>query len=678
LSLRQYLITFGAFAILAFGVLSLLHSDLRPLPVYDSQKSVPGAEIPEFNRGETLVMDFAAPQAGINCVDLRDALFQSGQEVRVDLYPVRLKPEQPGGEVLRFDTLKGESRSDFAPGNTAGEPMRLELQWLRDPGPAPISMIRFRAGNTPVNVPVPGGVLVFQPGERDATAEFEFPAPEANLSAIDLTGMVTASTTRLRMVVTNLETDDDLFRQGIAMDDQVREFRRIKNAKGDRIQVTFKWKTIRPPKLRVAEGVPTIPLEVTANGQPVALRPFVMLGYTWPTWNLHLLWIPALILAGLAFRFPKLMPAGFIGLGLSAAATSVLTWQQLYGTHSAHFDPDEFAKVGGLMANYVRGQDHGEAWAFMRIWRYLWLPFVPMCLAVLNLLGLKISFGYLLVTSLPCFGAMLFFHAILRQSFKLEARWAFLGVLLFICHHFMLRSFSKPSTDAMGLLFMMGTFYLILRRLEHREVWSDFAIGGLLLLLLFTRPTGTLFAPFACGMAVLADWRRQGRIDLPGMFPVALRMALVPAALFVTTFLLLGWGDSLRQASESYTRSFATPRLFFIKMSSCLQWLPLLWIAVWPRMRKDPMIWFLGLWMLYYFFILVLVRPAYVTRIFLPIHFVALIPAVLGLRELWNKGGSWRGSVVGLAAVFVATNLGIVIYQSGGLFPPPPSIVEWL
>lgn len=650
---------FLTFAVLAIPLTALLHLDLRPRPIYPLLEPVPGSADPAFASGEPVQFELEAPDANITGFYLPNLIWRDSQEVSFSIENLT------SGKPISQQLLTVANRQPrFVGANAEGDRIRVAMRWIPDEPPVLKPTIRVAAGGESITVDQPLSGL-----ERGVAAKFEFEAPAAGLTEFEMEDLLADPHSEVAIEIRNL-TSGDLIKKFSAKDGQ-KAFRELKsaNAKGDRIEVELLWRTLPAPALLASSIEPTTPFA----GFPALFK----IEYAWPTLWLHLLWIPAGALSCAAFRRHTLIPIALIGLGLAATVSSHLGWQQLYGFSDSHFDPDRFGDFARRLAEWVQNPASRELnELFLSGWRYSWLPLTPLLIAAQQLLGISGPLAYVNVVTLASFGSALLVRAILRRSFGLSEASAFAGVILFLTHHFFLKSFAKPSTDPLGLTLVLASLFLVAERLRHpasrrAAIWLVVVV----FLHFFARPPGFVFAAITVAAAILADWLRERKFNPLQITLTGVKSGLAPLAAVAGLFVVFGWFDNFDTAfhsAEDFHHGATLDRFAFTTLS-LLQLLPILWLFAGRQRLRQPAAWLLLGWAGIYLGLIVFIKAAFVSRMFLPMLMTPVIFAALGLDRFRPKPIGWA-----LLAVSAGVNVGVVVYMS--LLPanPPAGLAPWI
>jgi hypothetical protein len=653
---KSYTQAFLAFAVLAFGLTALMQLDFRPRPIYGKLSPTGQPVSEEFRQGEAVEFSFRAPGDDLNGFYFPDLVWNEKHavEIQVENLTARRAIAQ---QLLTFESPQPQ----FDGANAVGDRIRVQLRWKRDAEPVLAPEITMRDGGGATHT-------IAQPLtslERDVPVNFEFEAPAADLTEFEIEGLLTDLEARVQIEIENLTTGVFLKKFTADKGQPAKRSFKPKNAAGDRIKISFKWQKHPAPAL-LGSALEPQP-ETEFEGVPAAF----LTSYDSWSHRLNWLWAPAGLLALLALRNGRLSSIALVAAGLAALATSVLSWQQAYGVLGSHMDPDRFGEFGTMLADWVR--DPGSrplTELFLSEWRYSWLPLTPILTATLQLLGASPLFSAVIVAALASFGSVLLVHSLLRRSFGLSDVSAFAGALLFLTHHFFLKSFAKPSTDPVGLLLVLASIVLLADRIRRPATrGKTIGLAVIIFLHFLARPLGAAFAAATAGVAILADWLRTKKFDFVSSCWTGVLTGIVPLAIVSAIFYTFGWLDNFSTALHS-SKEFhhaSTSRAFGEMTISMLQLLPIFWLFAGRARLRKPDSWLLIGWVGFYLFLIVFIKAGFIARLFLPMLMTPVIFAALGLDRLKLAG---RVIVVLIAAL----NVAIVIYHSSLLTTPP----QWL
>ena len=633
-----------SFAVLAIVLAALMYQDLRPRPIFPVIRPTGEPVSEAFLLGESVRFEFDAPGRNLSGFYFPDLVWNERHQVEIGVENLT------SGKTVAQQLLTIESpQPNFIAANAAGDRLRVELRWKLDAPPVLEPTFRTHSGSNLFEIERPETPTL----ERGKPVSFSFVAPSANLDAFALPGLLDDPATRVKIEIVNLTTGATLKRFTASDGAAAQRSFKPANAKGDQIQVTLEWQKSPPPALLSS----VIPARITIDG----IQPTVRANYTSPMRWLHLLWIPAGLLAVAAFRNRRFVPLALTGLGVAATATSILSWQQTYSLVDNHFDPDRFSEFGQMLAEWVRNPESRELTElFLSGWRYSWLPLTPMLTGFQQLLGVPAALASVIVSALASFGSVLLLHALLRRAFGLSELSAFAGAVLFLTHHFVLMSFAKPSTDPVGLTLVIASLFLVAERLRKPANLSQIIwLAVIVFLHFFARPPGFLFAAFTVGCAILADWLRLRRLDLLGGLRTGAVIGVAPVLVVLGCFVAFGWFDNFDAAlhSSNHFHHQSTLGKFGETGLSMIQLLPILWLFAGRDRLRKPEAWLLLAWAGFYLALIVYIQAAYISRLFLPMLAPSIVFAVLGLDRLRITG--W---IIFVLTVFL--NIAVIVHYS--------------
>ena len=692
-----YWIAFLSFTVLLVVVVAAMAPDFRPAPLYQrlTSESEPPPP-PGFHEGKTLMLDFEAPADDVNHLHWHSMIYHELHEMEFKVSNLT------SGKVLAQRVINDEKLWGWRGDNEAGDRLRIELRWIRDTAPNfPERIVLADKKNpdkTRISVALQGWPEKWQPDEVFAV---RLEAPGADFSSVDLKGITDDPKTRVRVELFNVTRNKMLKKYTItgASDESGPRTFTGGNSKGDQLELRLRWQRVPPPGLHSSGSAPRVSMSVVADGEPTDYYPLLGLEYEWPTRRLLWLWIPVLLFCGVmmvrlrradSVAVSKTVMVVLVVVSLMAAVGSCLSWQQAVSTETSHMDPDGFGRYGSQMAEWVTTNDAGrreELRSTMDVWRYSWLPLTPLCVAVLLLCGVPFHPAFVVISAIASFATVLLFFRLLRKNIGLGVLASLAGSLLFLCHHFFLKSFAKPSTDPVGLLLVMAALCLVADRLvecNFDEVASKLkrtvGLAAVVFLLVIARPPGFLMAAFFVASALLADaWSRR-KFQFGCAIPEGARLGLIPALLVGGLFVGFDWWDNFQAALHSSTsfHHVSTARRFGMMAVSMLQLLPLLWIGLRRSDWRRPEIWLLILWALFYLAMIIGVKAGFVTRMFLPMLPVPLALTATGLDRLCCRGG-WRKCLAVTAAVItILVNVGVEVYHTVLPSIPPAAVAEWI
>lgn len=439
------------------------------------------------------------------------------------------------------------------------------------------------------------------------------------------------------------------------------------------------------PSVLWAREPPRIPLDVRYAGKPLdavsvlpPTGPLFLLEYVWPTRWLLALWCLVIAFAPLLRRAdPRLGSAWLAGLALVATLTSAFLWQRDYTRRAAHVDADRYTESAERMAEYIVDPvARGQLSEWFREYPHASTQAVPALLVPLIVIGWPASFTYALASALATWLAWLSFRRIAVVHFGITDSHALLMTAAFACHPLMLRSVARPVTDSIGLLLVLLTLGLLLRRMRSLERRDELLLSVLVLLHPLVRPQGFGYWPFIALALVWADCIREG--GWPGLARVAirgLRVFAVPLVVLAVSYGWFGWSHNveLMLAKARRFRIDSTPGDFVASLLGVVQALPLLGLLARrpgsPRLRSDSRIQLVVAWALYAVVLLIAVRAPFWLR-----HFLPVLPVAFWLAGRWltDLRGAREVLAIGLVTGLACANVAITLWQIFRLESLPP------
>jgi hypothetical protein len=433
------------------------------------------------------------------------------------------------------------------------------------------------------------------------------------------------------------------------------------------------------PNLFWAEGAPGYGAEVSVGGTALErvealpnTGPLMLVQYPWPTRSLLWLW-PLLILPfAWAWRDPRSAVSFLALLALLGALTSVLLWQRDYSRLAAHIDADLYATNATTMARYILDpKQRAEIREWYRNYPHASTSLAPALLVLPTVLGVRVIVSYLELSALAGFLSLLVLYRILRVELLFEHRIALVATAVFGCHLLMLRSFARPVTDVFGLLLVLLTLWLLIRRLQGDDRREEVALSALLFCHPLARPQGFAYWPFIALAVLACDWWRAGRRpEWRVAIAAQLRIFLPPLLLLAGLYLAFDWFHNveLMLAKAKRFRINSTPMMFAESLVGIAQLLPLLWLAARARLRSPAFLLWLA-WLGFNLALITAVRAPFWMRHFLPVLPVLFVLTAAGLEGV-REGR--RNAAFALLALLVVYNVSLTVYQiyhSGPLSP---------
>lgn len=439
------------------------------------------------------------------------------------------------------------------------------------------------------------------------------------------------------------------------------------------------------PRLVWAEGVPGFGAEVRVGGLALDrveglpnTGPVMLVQYPWPTRSLLWIW-PLLVLPfAWAWREPRSTVSFFALLALLAALTSVLLWQRDYSLRAAHIDADLYATNASTLARYVtRPEQRAEIREWYRGYPHASTSLAPALLVLPTILGVPVIVSYLELSALAGFLSLLVLYRMLRVELLFEHRIALLAATAFGCHLLLLRSFARPVTDVFGLLLVLLTLWLLIRRLAEDDRAGEIALSLLVLCHPLARPQGFAYWPFIALAVLACDWSRAGRRpEWRVAIAAQLRIFLPPLLLLAGLYLRFDWFHNveLMLAKAKRFRINSTPRMFAESLIGIAQLLPLFWLAAKARLRTPAFLLLLG-WLAFNLALISVVRAPFWMR-----HFLPVLPVLFALTAAGLEGvrGARRNAALALLAFLVFYNVSLTVYQIHHSAPLSPMLERFI
>jgi hypothetical protein len=547
------------------------------------------------------------------------------------------------------------------------------LSWLRlDLRPAPLYRTQSPHERTPF-------VLVSRGSPVELTMELPRPAESLSIPVWLGEGRLP-----LLISVRAAASGEELVRQRVSESGSTRVDLPARAASVRALRIRFSsaaQRAEKAPRLVWAESAPGFGAEVSVGGIAIdrveALPntgPLMLVQYPWPTRSLLWLWPLLIAPFAWAWREPRGTTSFFALLALVAAATSVLLWQRDYSRRAAHIDADQYARNASTMARYIdEPEERAEIREWYRHYPHATTSLAPALLALPTLLGAPVIVSYLELSALAGFLSLLVLHLILRVEMEFEERIALLATTVFGCHLLMLRSFARPVTDVFGLLLVLLTLWLLVRRLRRDDRVEEIALSVLLFCHPLARPQGFGYWPFVA-LAVLACdwWRSERRPEWRAVVAAQLRIFLPPLFLLAGLYIYFDWFHNveLMVAKARRFRIGSTPRMFAESLIGIVQLLPLVWVAARARLRSPDFVLWLT-WLGFNLAMIAVVRAPFWMRHFLPVLPVFFVLTAAGLERM--RGGR-RNAALALLALLVVYNVSMTVYQIHESGPLPPAL----
>jgi hypothetical protein len=324
------------------------------------------------------------------------------------------------------------------------------------------------------------------------------------------------------------------------------------------------------------------------------------------------------------------------------------------------------------MARYIgEPEQRAEIREWYRDYPHATTSLAPALLALPTALGVPVILSYLELSALAGFLSLLVLYRILRVELEFADRIALLATTAFGCHLLMLRSFARPVTDVFGLLLVLLTLWLLLRRLRGDARAEEIALSALLFCHPLARPQGFGYWPFVALAVLACDWWRAGRRpNWSAAIAAQLRIFLPPLLILAGLYLYFDWFHNveLMLAKAKRFQIISTPRMFAESLIGIAQLLPLLWLAASARLRSPAFLLWLA-WLGFNLAMIAAVRAPFWMRHFLPVLPVFFVLTAAGFEGV--RGGR-RNAALALLALLVVYNVSLTvyqIYQSGPLSP---------
>ena len=439
------------------------------------------------------------------------------------------------------------------------------------------------------------------------------------------------------------------------------------------------------PRILWAKDPPLVSMQTWYGGVPIrqievlpSTGPLVMAEYPWPSRMLLAIWLVVGVISVVAWRKGGAWrPALLIAVALAVTVSSALLWQRDYTRRAPHLDADDYVQSAEQMALFVEQPSQRSSVAsWFGTYPHATTQLAPALLLPGLLVGLPATYAYMLLSALACWLALLAFQRAAVECLGLSVPLSWGLAVAFTCHPVVLRTFARPITDGVGLLLVVWTLWLLLRRFQRPGPWDEMLLALLVLAHPLARPQGFAYWPFIAVSLLIADRVRLG--DWP---PVARMFTAVVRVFFAPTLILIGlywqfdwWHNvDLMLAKARRFRLDSTLRDFVDSGMGVLLFLPLLWLV--PRSRSvrpshgDPRAVLLWAWVIYVAVTLIAVRAPFWLR-----HFLPIVPAIywlVGMRLDQLKSGSRR---LGWAVVYSCALIGLVVtlWQIEHLEPFPP------
>lgn len=445
------------------------------------------------------------------------------------------------------------------------------------------------------------------------------------------------------------------------------------------------------PRVLWSRDPPRWPLEIRYAGRPLAevavlpqTGPLIFAEYPWPTRWLLGLWLVPLAVAVPAWRRGgRWIAFAFVALALAATVSSALLWQRDYTRRLPHLDADRYAESAEQLARFVLDPDARPAIvAWFRDHPHSTTELVPAVLAPFVLIGVPATYAYTLLSALASWLALCVVQRVAARGLDVSDATAWLVAAAMACHPLMLRTFARPVTDAVGLLLVVCTLGVLLRRMRTPGRCDELLLALLVLAHPLARPQGFGYWPFIAVAMLFVDRVREGEWPpLPTLFVRGLRVFAPPLLVLGALYVQLDWWHNVGLMMEKARRFrlASTAGDFAASCMGVVQALPLLALLR-PRhpgrpFWRDPRTRLLTAWVFFSAMLLVAVRAPFWLR-----HFVPTLPAIYWLAAMWIVRLEGRVRNVGLGLLTTGSVIGVVVtlWQVVHLEPLPGWIAPFV
>lgn len=438
------------------------------------------------------------------------------------------------------------------------------------------------------------------------------------------------------------------------------------------------------PRLLWSRDPPRRPMAVRYAGRPLeqvdvlpATGPLILAEYPWPTRWLLALWLVPLALVAVAWvRGGRWRVGLLIALALAASVSSTLLWQRDYTRRAAHLDADRYAESAVRIARYVRDAEARPGIvAWFRDHPHTTTELVPVLLAPWVLLGVPVAYAYALLSALACWLALCVVQRVAARCLDVPDGLAWCVAAAMACHPLIVRTFARPVTDAVGLLLVVCTLWLLLRRMQAPGRRDELWLALLLLAHPLARPQGFGYWPFVALAMVAADRVREGAWPTFGTLTArGLRVFVPPLLVLGALYVQLDWWHNVGLMMEK-ARRFRIESTPFDFAASCVGVVSLVPLLAGLRRREgappfwaDPRVRLLAGWGAFATALLVAVRAPFWLR-----HFLPVLPVVYWLGGMWiaELRGRARSAGIGLLLAVSLSGIAVSIWQVLHLEPLP-------
>ena len=426
------------------------------------------------------------------------------------------------------------------------------------------------------------------------------------------------------------------------------------------------------PRLLWSAEPPREAIEARYGGTPISeieglpsTGPLLLAEYAWPSRWLLILW---LMVAGWAVwtkgRGSAAWGVLLVGVALAASVSSALLWQRDYTRRAPHLDADGYAESARQMAGFLGDSDQRpRVAAWYRAYPHATTQLLPALLAPWVLLGVPASYAFMLLSALACWLALLGIRRVGLDGLGFSEPLAVGVAVAFACHPLVLRTFARPITDGLGMLLVIWTLWLLIRRMKGPGNWDEAWLALLVLAHPLARPQGFAYWPFIAVAFIVADRVRRGAWPGIGAIAVSASKIFLPAVFVLSIFYWqFDWWHNvdLMLAKARRFRIDSTLRDFVDSCLGVILLLPLLFFLRRSEFRRpwrlDPSIALLLAWVLYAVATLVAVRAPFWLR-----HFLPALPAVYWLAGAWIQGLSGRRRLAGAGVLAACAAIGMVV-----------------
>ena len=229
--------------------------------------------------------------------------------------------------------------------------------------------------------------------------------------------------------------------------------------------------------------------------------------------------------------------AAFSSEGPPEDKESALLWQRDYTRRAPHLDADGYAESARQMAGFLGDSDQRpRVAAWYRAYPHATTQLLPALLAPWVLLGVPASYAFMLLSALACWLALLGIRRVGLDGLGFSEPLAVGVAVAFACHPLVLRTFARPITDGLGMLLVIWTLWLLIRRMKGPGNWDEAWLALLVLAHPLARPQGFAYWPFIAAAFVVADRVRCGAWPGIGAIAVSALKIFLPAVFVLAIF----------------------------------------------------------------------------------------------------------------------------------------------